>query len=68
MPERSVAGLRLLLIQALQTADTHKIATPENCKPDQDVIVPTPQTTDAAEVRLAESYDTTDWYFSTKAL
>ncbi len=56
------------LIQALQTADTHKIATPENWKPGQDVIVPTPQTTDAAEARLAEGYDTTDWYFSTKAL
>jgi peroxiredoxin (alkyl hydroperoxide reductase subunit C) len=56
------------LIQALQAADTHKIATPENWMPGQDVIVPTPQTTDAAEARLSEGYDTKDWYFSTKAL
>jgi peroxiredoxin (alkyl hydroperoxide reductase subunit C) len=56
------------LIQALQTADTHKVATPENWTPGQDVIVPTPQTTDAAEARLSEGYETTDWYFSTKAL
>jgi peroxiredoxin (alkyl hydroperoxide reductase subunit C) len=56
------------LIQALQTADTHKVATPENWMPGQDVIVPTPQTTDAAEARLSEGYETKDWYFSTKAL
>lgn len=56
------------LIQALQTADTHKVATPENWTPGQDVIVPTPQTTDAAEARMSEGYETTDWYFSTKAL
>jgi peroxiredoxin (alkyl hydroperoxide reductase subunit C) len=56
------------LIQALQTSDTHKVATPENWTPGQDVIVPTPQTTDAAEARMSEGYETTDWYFSTKAL
>lgn len=56
------------LIQALQTADTHKVATPENWKPGQDVIVPTPQTTEAAEARMSAGYETTDWYFSTKAL
>ncbi|WP_300582991.1 peroxiredoxin [Marivita sp.] len=56
------------LIQALQTSDTHKVATPENWKPGQDVIVPTPQTTDAAEARMSEGYETTDWYFSTKSL
>lgn len=56
------------LVQALQTADNHKVATPENWMPGQDVIVPTPQTTDAAEARLSEGYDTKDWYFSTKAL
>ena len=56
------------LVQALQTADTHKVATPENWMPGQDVIVPTPQTTDAADARLSEGYDTKDWYFSTKAL
>jgi len=56
------------LIQALQTSDTHKVATPENWKPGENVIVPTPQTTAAAEARLSEGYDTKDWYFSTKSL
>ncbi len=56
------------LVQALQTADAHKVATPENWVPGQDVIVPTPQTADAAETRLSEGYDTKDWYFSTRAL
>jgi peroxiredoxin (alkyl hydroperoxide reductase subunit C) len=56
------------LIQALQTADTHKVATPENWTPGQDVIVPTPQTSDAAEARMSEGYETMDWYFSTKSL
>ncbi|GGC00759.1 peroxiredoxin [Marivita lacus] len=56
------------LVQALQTSDTHKVATPENWTPGQAVIVPTPQTTDAAEARMTEGYDTKDWYFSTKTL
>ena len=56
------------LVQALQTSDAHKVATPENWSPGQDVIVPTPQTAEAAEARLSEGYDTKDWYFSTRAL
>ena len=56
------------LVQALQTSDAHKVATPENWTPGQDVIVPTPQTAEAAEARLSEGYDTKDWYFSTRAL
>lgn len=56
------------LVQALQTSYTHKVATPENWTPGQAVIVPTPQTTDAAEARMTEGYDTKDWYFSTKTL
>jgi len=56
------------LVQALQTSDRHKVATPENWVPGQDVIVPTPQTAAAAEARLSQGYDTKDWYFSTRAL
>jgi peroxiredoxin (alkyl hydroperoxide reductase subunit C) len=56
------------LVQALQTSDTHKVATPENWSPGQDVIVPTPQTAKAAEARLSEGYETKDWYFSTRKL
>jgi peroxiredoxin (alkyl hydroperoxide reductase subunit C) len=58
----------LRLVQALRTSDEHKVATPENWKPGDDVIVPTPQTVDAAEARMAEGYETKDWYFSTRAL
>ena len=56
------------LVQALQTSDAHKVATPENWTPGCDVIVPTPQTAAEAEARLSEGYDTTDWYFSTRRL
>ena len=56
------------LVQALQTSDAHKVATPENWTPGCDVIVPTPQTAAEAEARLSEGYDTTDWYFSTRAI
>ena len=58
----------LRLVQALQTSVTHKVATPENWHPGEDVIVPTPQTTDAAEARMHEGLQTKDWYFSTRAL
>ncbi|QFS84028.1 Selenocysteine-containing peroxiredoxin PrxU [Roseivivax sp. THAF40] len=56
------------LVKALQTSDAHKVATPENWQPGQDVIVPTPQTADAAEARMAEGFETKDWYFSTRSL
>lgn len=56
------------LVKALQVSETHKVATPENWQPGQDVIVPTPQTADAAEARMSEGFETKDWYFSTKSL
>jgi peroxiredoxin (alkyl hydroperoxide reductase subunit C) len=46
----------------------HKVATPENWHPGDDVIVSTPQTTEAAAARMSEGYNTKDWYFSTRAL
>ena len=58
----------LRLVAALQTADANKVATPENWQPGEPVIVPPPQTSDAAEARKGEGYDYTDWYFSKKAL
>lgn len=58
----------LRLVAALQTADANKVATPENWQPGQPVIVPPPQTTEAAEARQQEGYDYTDWYFSKKAV
>lgn len=58
----------LRLVAALQAADENKVATPENWQPGEPVIVPPPQTCDAAETRKTEGYDYTDWYFSRKAL
>ena len=56
------------LVQAMQTSDGHKIATPENWRPGEAVIVPPPQTTEAADGRMTEGFETTDWYFSTRML
>jgi peroxiredoxin (alkyl hydroperoxide reductase subunit C) len=58
----------LRLVTALQTSDANKVATPEGWQPGQKVIVPPPQDTDAAEARMAEGYECTDWYFCTKSL
>lgn len=56
------------LLTALQTSDAHGVATPENWQPGEMVIVPPPQTADAADARAGEGYEYTDWYFSKKAL
>jgi peroxiredoxin 2/4 len=46
----------------------HGVATPEAWKPGEQVIVPPPQTAEAAEKRSGEGFDYTDWYFSKKSL
>ena len=56
------------LVQSLQTADQHGVATPEAWTPGQCVIVPPPQTQAEAEQRANEGYNYTDWYFCTKEL
>ena len=56
------------LLTALQTSDKHAVATPEGWQPGDPVIVPPPQTTQAADARASEGYDYTDWYFSRKTL
>jgi peroxiredoxin (alkyl hydroperoxide reductase subunit C) len=58
----------LRLVAALQTVDANKVATPENWQPGEPVIVPPPQTVEAADARKDEGHDYTDWYFSKKAL
>lgn len=58
----------LRLVEALQTSDTNKVATPEGWKAGEKVIVPPPQTADAAAKRADEGFETTDWYFSKKPL
>ena len=56
------------LVTALQTSDANGVATPCNWTPGEKVIVPPPQTAEAAEKRLNEGFEVTDWYFSKKDL
>jgi len=56
------------LLQAMQTSDANKVATPEGWTPGCDVIVPAPKTPDAIAKRKAEGLNTVDWYFTTKKL
>lgn len=58
----------LRLLAALQTSDEHKVATPEGWRPGDKVIVPPPTDTIAAEQRMNEGYECTDWYFCKKSL
>lgn len=64
---RSVAEF-LRVLEALQTSDEHGVATPENWRRGEKVIVPPPQTAEEAEARQAAGYDYTDWYFCKKEL
>ncbi|HHJ36606.1 MAG TPA: peroxiredoxin [Gammaproteobacteria bacterium] len=56
------------LVTALQTSDREKVATPEGWQPGDKVIVPPPATAEAAEARMNEGYECTDWYFCKKTL
>lgn len=64
---RSVAEF-LRLLQALQTSDKHKVATPEGWKPGDKVIVPPPTTAADAEIRKDQGHEYVDWYFCKKSL
>ena len=58
----------LRLLDALQTTDKHKVATPANWKPGDKVIVPPPATMEDVEARLNAGYECTDWYFCKKSV
>ncbi len=58
----------LRLIDALQTTDAHKVATPANWKPGDKVIVPPPTTMEMAEERMKAGYECVDWYLCKKEL
>jgi peroxiredoxin (alkyl hydroperoxide reductase subunit C) len=58
----------LRLVDALQTTDKNKVATPANWKPGDKVIVPPPQTQEGAEKRMSEGYECKDWYFCKKTI
>ena len=52
----------------VQTADEHHVAMPANWQPGQKVVVPTPNTTEAAEERVAAGYECVDWYLCLREL
>ncbi len=57
------------VVDALQTVDEHGVACPANWRPGDDVIVPAPVTTQAAEARMKDpGLQVTDWWFSKKAM
>lgn len=58
----------LRLIDALQTADTYKVATPANWQIGDEVIVPPPKTQELAEERLKQGYTCIDWYLCKKKI
>jgi peroxiredoxin (alkyl hydroperoxide reductase subunit C) len=64
---RSIAEF-VRLVQALQTSDANKVATPEAWQPGDKVIVPPPATVEAAAARLKEGHECTDWYFCKKVV
>jgi peroxiredoxin (alkyl hydroperoxide reductase subunit C) len=54
------------VVDALQTADANKVATPANWRPGDMVIVPPPQTQEAAAERMKQGYECVDWYLCRK--
>ncbi len=54
------------LIDSLQTVDEHKIATPADWRPGDEVIVPAPGTQAGADERLNEGYRCVDWFLCFK--
>ena len=58
----------LRVVDALQTSDANKVATPANWRPGDKVIVPPPQTQEMAEERLKQGFECVDWYFCKKKL
>jgi peroxiredoxin (alkyl hydroperoxide reductase subunit C) len=56
------------LVDALQTHEQHKVATPANWQPGEKVIIPAPLTQEGAEKRMQEGHETKDWYFAKKSL
>lgn len=57
------------VVDALQMADTNKVACPANWTRGKDVILPAPVTMDDAEQRAeSKEYQVTDWYFAMKKL
>ena len=64
---RSVQEI-LRLVEAMQTSDAHKVATPESWRPGEMVIVPPAKTAADAEARTDCDCQCVDWYFCKRDL
>jgi len=65
---RNMAEIKRLLI-ALQTTDAHKVATPANWQPGEEVIIPPPATSPEADARVKNAgtaYQCLDWFLCLK--
>ncbi len=58
----------LRIVDALQTTDENRVATPANWQPGDMVVVPPPNTQEMAEERLKQGYECVDWYLCKKKL
>ncbi len=65
----------LRLVDALQMADAHQVATPANWRPGDKVIIPTPPTVEVAAERMSEEFarkteglECVDWYLCKKSV
>ncbi len=59
------------LLQAMQTSDKYKVATPADWHPGDKVIIPPPATTDLADERVGKAgtdYECQDWFLCLKKL
>ena len=57
------------LVEALQTTAKHQVSTPANWRKGDKVIIPPPQTQQAAEERVKDpNLEVTDWYLCKKEL
>ena len=65
---RNMDEIKRLLV-AMQHSDKHKIATPANWQPGEDVIIPTPGSCGTAKERVegaGEDYECLDWFLCLK--
>jgi peroxiredoxin (alkyl hydroperoxide reductase subunit C) len=58
----------LRMLAAMQTADQHRVATPEGWQPGDKVVVPPPATIAEADARAKAGYEYVDWYFAKTTL
>ncbi len=56
----------LRLLEAIQTSEKKKAATPADWSPGDMVVVPPPTTVEEAEKRLKQGYDCVDWFLCKK--